>query len=385
MKKYVSILFLTLINFIFAECSDLDYDLCIYYASFGCEWNEDTNACQDSGGGGGGGDSDGPYTYSTITEAQGLRNGPDYLDGVLYYPLDANPPYASIVVTPGFGGDGSSMSHWGSYFASNGYIALVIGPNDPINDSHFMRGEGLIDGIETLRQENYRQGSPVNGLVDEDNFIVSGYSMGGGASHDAALMDGSIKALISLNPTVLFEDCNYCPEADYEGEIYCICLVPELIEHYVPSLIFAGEVEASDPAVLGYDGLLGQDIYTNLPESTEKIIFEVAGEGHGAVEYPYGEISDYILSWLDYKVNGSEEACNALLETPSITSLYNTNINCSIVADGDVNGDSIVNVQDIILTVNLILNLSFDPLADLNSDGTIDILDIIQIVNIIIR
>ena len=44
--------------------------------------------------------------------------------------------------------------------------------------------------------------------MDEDNFIVSGYSMGGGASN-AALMDGSIKALISLNPTVIFEDGNY--------------------------------------------------------------------------------------------------------------------------------------------------------------------------------
>ena len=91
----------------------------------------------------------------------------------------------------------------------HGYIAMTIGPSDPINDSHGQRGEGLIDGIETIRQENYRQGSPVNGLVDEENFIVSGYSMGGGASHNAALMDGSIKALISLNPTVIFEDCNY--------------------------------------------------------------------------------------------------------------------------------------------------------------------------------
>ena len=58
--------------------------------------------------------------------------------------------------------------------------------------------------------------------------------MGGGASHNAALMDSSIKAVISLNPTVLFENCDVCPEEDG----YCICLVPEVIEHYIPSLIF---------------------------------------------------------------------------------------------------------------------------------------------------
>ena len=380
--KFIFISFI-FISSIYAECYELNEADCLYWNQY-CEWNDETGVCQEiGGGGGGGGDSDGPYTYATITEAQGLRNGPDYLDGVLYYPIDATPPFASIVLSPGFGGDGASMSSWGSFFASHGYIAMTIGPNDPINDSHDQRGEGLIDGIETIRQENYRQGSPVNGLIDEENFIVSGYSMGGGASHNAALMDGSIKALISLNPTVLFEDCNYCEGSYYEGELFCICLVPELIEHYVPSLIFAGQVEVNE--LEAYAGLLGQDVYNNLPSETEKIIFEVAGEGHGAAAYPYGEVSEYILSWLDFKVNNDEESCNALLETPTITSLYETNITCSTSANGDVNGDSLVNVQDIILTVNFILTNGYNDSADLNGDGTVDILDVVQIVNIILQ
>ena len=41
------------------------------------------------------------------------------------------------------------MSSWGAFFASHGYVAMTIGPNDEINDSHYQRGEGLIDGIET--------------------------------------------------------------------------------------------------------------------------------------------------------------------------------------------------------------------------------------------
>ena len=51
---------------------------------------------------------------------------------------------------------------------------------------------------------------------------------------------------------------------------------------------------------------------------------------------------------------------------------------------GDINGDSIVNVQDIILLVNSILNGGEDSSGDVNSDGIINILDVVQIINIIL-
>ena len=373
-------------SFLISECSDLSQAECDYWSAY-CSWDESTNTCTEFGGGGGGGDADGPYEYSTITESQGLRNGPDYRDGVLYYPIDGNPPYKNIVLTPGFGGGSSSMSSWGAFFASHGYVAMTIGPNDEINDSHYQRGEGLIDGIETITLENNRLGSPVFGLLDTQSFVVSGYSMGGGASHDASLIAEEngldvIKALISLNPTVIFEDCDLCPANDYEGEIYCICLVPELINHSVPSLIFAGQFELNE--LTAYDGLLGQDIYYNLPATTEKILVEVAGEGHGAAAYPYGEVSDYILAWLDYKLQDNQEACESLLSGPSIASLYDTNIECSTVIDGDVNDDTLINIQDVILAVNLVLSNGYNDAADLNSDNALNIQDIILLVAIIL-
>ena len=52
---------------------------------------------------------------------------------------------------------------------------------------------------------------------------------------------------------------------------------------------------------------------------------------------------------------------------------------------GDINGDNSINIQDIILTVNLVLNNEYNIIADLNLDGTINILDIIQLVNIILN
>ena len=52
---------------------------------------------------------------------------------------------------------------------------------------------------------------------------------------------------------------------------------------------------------------------------------------------------------------------------------------------GDINGDDLINIQDVILTVNLVISNQYDSVADLNSDGTIDVLDIVQLVNIIIN
>ena len=52
---------------------------------------------------------------------------------------------------------------------------------------------------------------------------------------------------------------------------------------------------------------------------------------------------------------------------------------------GDVNQDGIVNVLDIILTVNIVLgNSEFSSNADINQDNLINVLDIVSLVNIIL-
>ena len=53
---------------------------------------------------------------------------------------------------------------------------------------------------------------------------------------------------------------------------------------------------------------------------------------------------------------------------------------------GDANFDSTINIQDVIVTVNIILNsLDYNSGADVNEDGLIDVLDVIGIVNIILQ
>ena len=49
---------------------------------------------------------------------------------------------------------------------------------------------------------------------------------------------------------------------------------------------------------------------------------------------------------------------------------------------GDVNGDGVINILDIVQLANMILSDDYQESADLNGDGNLNILDIVQLVNI---
>ena len=56
---------------------------------------------------------------------------------------------------------------------------------------------------------------------------------------------------------------------------------------------------------------------------------------------------------------------------------------------GDINGDLIINILDVIIVVNIVLGIDTDDncqleLSDLNMDGVLNILDIVTIVNLIL-
>ena len=51
---------------------------------------------------------------------------------------------------------------------------------------------------------------------------------------------------------------------------------------------------------------------------------------------------------------------------------------------GDINGDGVINILDIVQLANMILSDDYQESADLNGDGSLNILDIVQLVNIIL-
>ena len=88
MKRLIIITLL--FQFIYATCSDLNYADCIYWSEY-CEWNDETNQCQDIDGN----DSNnnyGPFQFSSFNESDGLISSENYLAATVFYPIDAVPP-----------------------------------------------------------------------------------------------------------------------------------------------------------------------------------------------------------------------------------------------------------------------------------------------------
>ena len=99
---------------------------------------------------------------------------------------------------------------------------------------------------------------------------------------------------------------------------------------------------------------------------------------------PYG--LDHYLVILDYNgnyINHIDVFSLGNSEKSQIRTILEEYYQQSII--GDVNEDSIINVQDIVLTVNLVMSGEYNSSADLNADGVANVLDIVQIVNIILN
>ena len=333
--KFVLTIFLLSSSILNGECSDLNQSECSEYPTY-CEWNEQNQGCQDIGGGGGNGDLEyGPYQFSSISQSDGMRDGLHYADADLFYPIDAPLPLKSIVLGPGWGGSGSSMSGWAELFASHGFIAATIDYNDAENDSHYQRGEAMLDLIETIKQENSRFLSPVYNNIDTLKFAAGGYSISGGSAVNAGLLDSNqvLDAIIALNPTVIFEDCDLCAENDG----YCICLVPELLENQaVPTLIISGENEVLE--LPDYEGMLGINIYENHPETMTKMIYEIQNGGHGSASLTNELVINKSLNWLKYHLMDSLVVCEKLMEVPNNASVFSTTLICNQGPESSIKG-----------------------------------------------
>ena len=332
--KFISTIIIIIFSILNGECSDLNQSECSEYPTY-CEWNEENEECQEIGGGGGSGDIEyGPYQFSSISQSDGMRDGPHYADADLFYPIDALLPLKSIVLGPGWGDNGSSMSGWAELFASHGFIAATLDYNDADNDTHYQRGEAMLDLIITIKQENLRIISPVYNKVDTLKFAAGGYSISGGSAVNAGLLDTTqvLDAIIALNPTVIFEDCDLCAGYDY-----CICLVPEFLENQVvPTLIISGENEVLE--LPSYDGMLGINIYENHPEAMTKMIYEIQNGGHGSASLTNELVINKSLNWLKYHLMDSIEVCEQLIEVPNNTSVFSTTLVCNQGPDSPIKG-----------------------------------------------
>ena len=327
--KIISLIIIYFSQFAYSECSDLNQTDCAAYPDY-CTWNEEQNSCEDNGGGGGG-TNNGPYEYTYLTEVDGLQSSDLYSSGFLYYPIDASPPFKSVVLIDAFGSE-PGLINWAQFYASHGYIAMSIGNldetlRDSNSDWDYMdRAIALLSAIETVKSENERQISPLFNMIDTSSFAVSGYSTSGGGAHTALTIDSTLKTGILLNPAVAFLDSVNCnAESDY------YCLIEDHLNHDVPVLIFAGENEYNELVTPGddvYDNMWALPQYEYVPDDTDKLYFESANEGHGSSVVPSGIVGKQALFWLNYFMKNDESYCDSVITQPDGVSSFLTSIIC---------------------------------------------------------
>lgn len=199
-------------------------------------------------------DRNGPFRVQRFT----IGRGTDHGGGTVYFPADAEPPLSGVVMCPGFTARQSSIADWGPFFASHG-IVLVTMDTRTTSDQVPQRARGLLEMLGDLKAENTRAGSPLQGKLSTDRFGLAGWSMGGGGTWIASAAHPELKSAITL-----------------AGHHVTAGGARVATGSRVPTLMLAG---AQDTAILG-GGNQSQDAFRVIPNTTPKIMYEMANEGH---------------------------------------------------------------------------------------------------------
>lgn len=143
-------------------------------------------------------DQKGPHAFMSYTD--GLDN-PAYSSSVMYYPTDADPPFASAVFSPGFSATKENyMTFLGELLASHGIAMLLTTPTTTA-DLPTQRAIQLEAAVDQIKKENERDGSPLKGKLAPDRICVTGHSMGGGGTLWAATdLGNKIRCALPLQP-----------------------------------------------------------------------------------------------------------------------------------------------------------------------------------------
>jgi hypothetical protein len=246
---------------------------------------------------------EGPYKVESYTS--GFRAPMAYGGGTIWYPTDAEPPFAIVAVCPGFTAPQLLIAGWGPFLASHGIVTITIDTITPL-DSVDQRAPALMDALGGVQAENARSGSPLMGKLDTTRISVMGWSMGGGGTWINAATHPELKSAISLAGHILTSPLN------------------DLTKITVPTLMLAG---ALDTAILG--GGMSQPVYASIPEATPKMIYEVAAGDHNIGNNPAnnsGAIGRYGLAWQKVFLEGDKRYRKFLLEEGPGASDFRTNV-----------------------------------------------------------
>jgi dienelactone hydrolase len=248
----------------------------------------------------------GEFKVMSYTEKMGLVGGTDYGDAAtagdgseLYYPVGTTPPYAAMVIVPGFTAQRSDIAPWAAFLASHGIVSLAIDTNTTA-DLPAVREMALVDALNSLKKENMREGSPIKGQIDTTVMGVMGWSMGGGGTWLTADSHPELKVAVSL--------CGWT--TDTPGAMT-----------KVPSLQLAVQ---DDQLAAG----MSQPVYAAIPNSTPKMLVEWSSGGHWINNDPMNvnqQVGRFGLVWVKIYLEGDMRYRSLLKTMPMSSSDFKTN------------------------------------------------------------
>jgi dienelactone hydrolase len=234
--------------------------------------------------------------YRTASYSRGFRhNRGDFGGATIYYPTNAEGPLSGVVMCPGYTARQSSIRAWGPLFASHGIVLMTIDTNTT-GDQVPARARQLMNALASLKAENTRAGSPLQGKLSADRFGVMGWSMGGGGTWIAAAQNPDLKTAVSL-----------------AGHNITAGGARIANGTRVPSLLLAG---ALDPSILGGSNQ-SQNVYQVIPNSTPKILYELRNVGHFVWGNPgtnNNALGRYVISFQKAFLDGDQRYLKFLRE-----------------------------------------------------------------------
>lgn len=247
----------------------------------------------------------GPFHVEQYTS--GFADKPGFLAATVYYPNDADPPFAYVVFCPGFVSYQTSIQDWGPFLASHGIVTMTIDTNSS-SDSVVTRQTALTDALQSLQEENERSESPLQGKLMMSRYGLMGWSMGGGASLLNATKDASYKSVITVAEHLATAPGTHQP----------------LEALTVPALMFAG---TADTSILGLN--MSQPAYERIPETTPKLLYEVQSADHFFFNTPSaldGVVGRYALAWQKVFLEGDQRYEPILLQQGPRASDFRSNL-----------------------------------------------------------
>ena len=283
------------------------------------------------------------------------------------YPENVAESTPLIINMHGFGGSAEQQQIYSEGISStnggyNSWNVFTAWDGNSYDDVEFI--SMMIDNIS----ENFN--------IDLNRIYACGMSNGGYMAYRLACdLSDKITAFGSVTGNFMINvGINDCLDQDRKIPIILLHGTADATVNYYPpsfdgALTVQQSIELNTELIESINTNVEIYTYSSEDSSTKFVHYKVYGGGHEWFGSPWAT---------NWGFNASEELINFFLE-------YELSDFINNYLEGDLNQDSLINVQDIILIINLILSNEYNSFADLNNDGNIDVVDIIQLVNIILE